>query len=92
MELITPYSEKIDLCTEHGRKIYEACTKALPVVFNSAAGKHHFFLTALKNVADACSWREIFMIPIGAPPVNYDLLTQPGKIKLQDLQTHCMRI
>jgi hypothetical protein len=48
MELITPYSEKIDLCTEHGRKIYEACTKALPVVFNSAAGKHHLFLTALK--------------------------------------------
>jgi hypothetical protein len=32
------------------------------------------------------------MIPIGTPPIIYDLLTQPGKIKLQDLQTHCLRI
>ncbi len=92
MDPITPYSEKIDLRTEHGRKIYEACTKALPVVFDGAAGKHHSFLTALKNVADERSWREICMIPIGTPPIVYDLLTQPGKIKLQDLQTYCARI
>jgi hypothetical protein len=84
MDPITLYSEKIDLRTEHGRKIYEACTKALPVVFDGAAGKHHVFLTALKNVADERSWREICMIPVGAPPIIYDLLTQPGKIKLQD--------
>jgi hypothetical protein len=88
MDPITPYSEKIDLCTEHGRKIYEACMKALPVVFDGAAEKHHAFLTALKNIADECSWREICMIPIRTPSITYDLLTQPGKIKLQDLQTH----
>jgi hypothetical protein len=92
MERITPYSEKIDLRTEYGRKIYEACTKALPVVFDGAAGKHHAFLTALKNVPDERSWREICMVPIGTPPIIYDLLTQPGKIKMLDLQAHCLRI
>jgi hypothetical protein len=92
MDPITPYSEKIDLRTEHGRKIYESCTKALPVVFDGAAGKHHMFVTALKNIADERSWREICMIPVGNPSVTYDLLTQPGKIKLQDLQAHCLSI
>jgi hypothetical protein len=43
--------------------------KALPVVFDSAAGKHHTFLTALKNVADEHCWREICMVPIGTPPI-----------------------
>jgi hypothetical protein len=38
MEPITPYSEKIDLCTEHGRKIYEAYMKALPVISSLADG------------------------------------------------------
>jgi hypothetical protein len=88
----TPYSEKTDLRTEHGRKIYEACTKALPVVFDGTAGKHHEFLTALKNTANERSWREICMIPVGIPSITYDLSTQPRKIKLQDLQTHCLRI
>ncbi len=92
MDPITPYSEKIDLHTEHGRKIYEACTKALPVVFDGAAGKHHMFVTALKNIANERSWREICMIPVGNPLVTFDLLTQPGKIKLQDLQAHCLSI
>ncbi len=55
-------------------------------------GKHHAFLTALKNVADERSWTEICMIPVGTPPIIYDLLTQPGKIIMQDLQTHCLRI
>jgi len=52
MDPITHYSEKINLQTEHGRKIYESCMKALPVVFHAVAGKHHSFLTALKNAAD----------------------------------------
>jgi hypothetical protein len=41
MDPITPYLEKNDLPT-----------KALLVVFDAAAGKHHSFLTALKNAAD----------------------------------------
>ncbi len=80
MDHITPYSEKIDLHTEHGRKIYEACTKALPVVFDVAAGKHHSFLTALKNAADERCWHEICLVPVGTPPVVHDLLLQPGKL------------
>jgi hypothetical protein len=43
MDPITPYSEKINLRTEYGRKIYESCTKALPVVFDVVAGKHNSF-------------------------------------------------
>lgn len=89
MDPITPYSEKIDLRTEHGRKIYEACTKALPVVFDAAAGKHHSFLTALKNAADERCWRDVCLIPIGTPPIVHDLLLQPGKITLTDLHSHC---
>jgi hypothetical protein len=75
MEPITPYSEKFDFRTEHGRKIYEACTKSLSVTFDGTGGKHHSFLTSLKNVSDERSWREIYMIPVGNPPINYDLLT-----------------
>jgi len=43
MDPITPYSEKINLRTEYGRKIYESCMKALPVVFDAVARKHHSF-------------------------------------------------
>ena len=73
MDPITPYSEKINLHTKHGRKIYESCTKALPVVFDSVTGKHHSFLTALKNAADERCWREICLVPVsvgnGNPPI-----------------------
>lgn len=92
MDPITPYSEKIDLRTENGRKIYEACTKALPVVFDAAAGKHHSFLTALKNAADEHCWREICKIPVGNPAVLYDLLVKPGNISMKDLHAHCSTI
>jgi len=68
--------------------MYESLTSSVQQCSRKASP----FSYGIKNVADACSWREIFTIPIGAPLVNYDLLTQPGKIKLQDLQTHCMRI
>jgi hypothetical protein len=92
MDPITPYSEKIDLRTEHGRKIYEACTKAIPVVFDAVAGKHHSFVTVLRNTADERCWREICLVPIGTPPVTYDILIHPGKITMTDLQTHCANI
>jgi hypothetical protein len=94
MDPITPYSEKIDLRTEHGRKIYEACTKAIPVVFDAMAGKHHSFVTVLKNIADERCWRSICIVPvgIGAAQVSYDLLLHPGKISLADLQVHCAAI
>jgi hypothetical protein len=94
MDPITPYSEKIDLRTEHGRKIYEACTKAIPVVFDAVAGKHHSFVTVLKNIADERCWRDICIVPtgVGASQVTYDLLLHPGKISLADLQTHCATI
>ena len=61
MDPLTPYSQKIDLRTENGRKIYESCTKALSVTFDAVAGKHHVFLTALKNAADERCWREFAM-------------------------------
>ncbi len=94
MDPITPYSERIDLRTEHGRKIYEACTKAVPVVFDAVAGKHHAFITALRNIAGERCWREICLIPVGNQPniVTYDLLTHPGKISMAVLQTHCSAI
>jgi len=94
MDPITPYSEKIDLRTEHGRKIYEACTKAIPVVFDAVAGKHHSFVTVLKNIADERCWRDICIVPtgVGASQVTYDLLLHPGKISLAELQTHCATI
>jgi hypothetical protein len=94
MDPITPCSEKIDLRTEHGRKIYEACTKAVPVVFDDIAGKHHSFVTVLRNIADERCWRDICIVPtgVGASHVIYDLLLHPGKISLADLQTHCATI
>ncbi len=46
MEPITPYSEKIDLCTEHGRKIYEAYMKALPVI------------SSLSDGIEKCHWQK----------------------------------
>jgi len=81
MDPITPYSEKIDLRTEHGRKIYEACTKPIPVIFDAVAGKHHSFATALRNTADERCWREICFVLVGSPPdtVTFDLLTHPEK-------------
>jgi len=86
MDPITPDSEKINLHTKHGKKIYESCTKALPVVFDTVTGKHHSFLTALKNAADERCWREICLAPVsvgnGNPPIFYDLLVQPGKFLL----------
>jgi hypothetical protein len=81
MDPITPYSEKIDLRTEHGRKIYEACTKPVSVKFDAVAGKHHSFVTVLRNVADERCWREICLVPIGTRPVMYDLLVLPGKYR-----------
>jgi hypothetical protein len=92
MDPLTPYSQKIDLRTENGRKIYESCTKALPVIFDAVAGKHHVFLTALKNAADERCWREVCHVPIGTPPTAFDILTQPGKIPFKDLCTHCNAI
>jgi hypothetical protein len=94
MDPIIPYSERIDLRTEHGRKKYEACTKVVPVVFDTVAGKHHAFITALRNIADEHCWREICLIPVGNQPnmVTYDLLTHPGKISMAVLQTHCSAI
>jgi hypothetical protein len=56
MESITSYSEKIDLCTEHGRKIYDACTKGLSVIFDGKARKHLSLLTSFTNIADKRSW------------------------------------
>jgi hypothetical protein len=32
------------------------------------------------------------MIPIGTPSITYDFSAQPGKVKLQDLQAHCLRL
>jgi hypothetical protein len=92
MDPLTPYSQKIDLRTENGRKIYESCTKALSVTFDAVAGKHHVFLTALKNAADERCWREICHVPIGTPPTTFDILTQPGKISFKDLRAHCEAI
>jgi hypothetical protein len=94
MDPITPYLEKIDLRIEHGRKIFEACTKAVPVVFDAVAGKHHSFVTVLKNIADERCWRDICIVPtgFGASQEIYDLLLHPGKISLADLQTHCATI
>jgi hypothetical protein len=37
---------------KHGRKIYEACKKAIPVVFEAVARKHPSFVTVLRNTAD----------------------------------------
>jgi hypothetical protein len=62
MDPLTPYSQKIDLRTENGRKIYESCTKALPVIYDAVAGKHHVFLTTLKNAADERCWRDPLVI------------------------------
>ena len=92
MDPLTPYSQKIDLRTENGRKIYESCTKALPVIFDAVAGKHHVFLTALKNAADERCWREICHVPIGNPPTTFDILPQSGKISFKDLRSHCEAI
>jgi hypothetical protein len=94
MDLITPYSEKIDLRTKHGRKIYEACTKPIPVIFDAVAGKHHSFATALRNTVDERCWHEICLVPVGSPPdtVTFDLLTHPGKISIIVLYNHCSAI
>jgi hypothetical protein len=89
MDLLTPYSQKIDLCTENRREIYESCTKALPVIFDAVTGKHHVFFTALKDAADERCWREICHIPIGTPTTTFDIITQPGKKSFKDLRTHC---
>jgi hypothetical protein len=43
MDPITPYWETVDLHIEHGSKIYKACTKTIPVVFDAVAGKYHAF-------------------------------------------------
>jgi hypothetical protein len=85
MDPITPYSKKIDLSTEHGRKIYEACTKAIPIVFDAVTGKHHAFVMALRNTADERCWREICLVPVGTHPdtVTFDLLMHPGKNSIQ---------
>jgi hypothetical protein len=82
MDSLTPYLQKIDLQTENGRKIYESCTKALSVIFDAVAGKHHVFLTALKNAADERCWREIRHVPVGTLPTTFDILTHPGKLFL----------
>jgi hypothetical protein len=31
-------------------------------------------------------------VPVGTPPVTYDILVHPGKISLTDLQAHCATI
>jgi hypothetical protein len=80
MDPLTPYSQKIDLQTENGRKVYESCTKALPVIFDAVAGKHHVFLTSLNNAVDGCCRREICHIAIGNPPITFDILIQRFKI------------
>jgi hypothetical protein len=89
MDPITPDSEKINLHTKHGKKIYESCTKELSVVFDAVARKHHSFLMALKKAADERCWREICLAPVsvgnGNPPIFYNLLVQPGKISFKDL-------
>jgi hypothetical protein len=57
------------------------------VIFDAVAGKHHVFLTALKNAADERCWREICHVLIGT--ITFDILTQPGKIPFKDLRNHC---
>jgi hypothetical protein len=66
--------------------------KALPVIFDAVAGKHHVFLTALKNAADKHCWREICNVPIGTLPTTFNIPTQPGKLLFKDLHTHCKAI
>jgi hypothetical protein len=73
MDPLTPYLQKIDLWTENGRKIYESCTKVLSVTFDAVAGKHHVFLTALKNAADERCWQEFAMFCEDIHRVNLPL-------------------
>jgi hypothetical protein len=65
---------------------------AIPIVFDAVAGKHHSFITVLRNTADERCWREICLVPVGTPSITYDILVHPGKIPMAALQTHCATI
>jgi len=76
--------------TSDGRKIYKDGIKPLNDKFNGTPDKATFFQTKVINASKSRFWAAVCKLEFNGEDI--DVLKQPGKLTLDELNAHCDEI
>ena len=92
---ISPYEgDALDLSSRTGTSLFQKGSKPLDTKFTGKAEDLHQFLADLKDHAETCHWNSpthgILSLPLGAPPITYNLLEDYGKVTDNQVKAACV--